>query len=166
MGTSSEQDDEQPGRGAGGLPSVGDITAWGAAITGEVARLPSTISRARRVVTVLPEHLDALIEALDRFSTLLDHSLGEVRDEVQGLGPRLDALQASIDALAGSLGTTTSGIDQAMPALSQAVVRLEERLEGMDSLLSELGGTVVGTINAGPGLRRIRDRSPKGTPAE
>jgi ABC-type transporter Mla subunit MlaD len=144
-----------------GLPSVGDLVRWSAALGGEVARLPSTAARARRVVAVLPEHLEELVDALDRFTHLLDRSLGEVRDEVRDVGGRIEALQASIDSLAASLGTTTTGIDAAMPALSDAVVRLEERLEGMDHLLGELGGTVVGTINAVPGLRRV---SRRGTP--
>ncbi|HRW38442.1 MAG: hypothetical protein KDB04_11810 [Acidimicrobiales bacterium] len=153
---------EGPGgaeRSSAGLPSIGDVVRWSTALSGEVVRLPATAAHARRVVAVLPEHLEALIDALDRFSTLLDASLGEVRDEVRDVGGRLDALQVSMDALASQLGTTTTGIDEAMPVLAGAVVRLEERLEGMDHLLGELGGTVVGTINAVPGLRRVASRS-------
>ncbi len=146
-----------------GLPSFRDVTRWGSALSGEVARLPGTLTRARHVVSVLPDHLEELVSALDRFTQLLDHSLGEVRDEVRDVGGRLEQLQTSIDKLAMQLGTTTEGIDQAMPTLSDAVLRLEQRLEGMDGLLGELGGTVVGTINAVPGLRRV---SRRGKPAE
>ncbi len=141
-----------------GLPSIGDLTRWGTALSGEVARLPTTVARARHVVAVLPEHLEELVSALDRFTALLDQSLGEVRDEVRDVGGRIETLQASIDGLASQLGTTTTGIDAAMPVVADAMVRLEERLERMDHLLGELGGTVVGTINAVPGLRRIGKR--------
>ena len=144
-----------------GVPGVRDVVRWGDGIAGEVARLPGTLVRARRVITVLPEHLEELIGALDRFTALLDRSLGEVRDEVRDVGGRLEHLQGSIDALATQLGTTTDGIDQAMPVLSDAVLRLETRLEGMEGLLGELGGTVVGTVNAVPGLRRLARRGPR-----
>jgi ABC-type transporter Mla subunit MlaD len=152
---------EQPSRhetNRSAVPSLADVARWSTALSGEVARLPATVARARRVVTVLPEHLTELISALDRFTSLLDRSLGEVRDEVRSVGGRLEALQSSIDQLAAQLGTTTAGIDEAMPTLSQAVLRLEERIAGMDALLGELGGTVVGAVNAVPGLRRASRR--------
>ncbi|MCB1031992.1 MAG: hypothetical protein KDA95_11675 [Acidimicrobiales bacterium] len=142
------------------IPSISDMLNWSASLTGEVMRLPATAAKARHVVAVLPEHLVELISALDRFTELLEGALGEVRDEVHDVGARLEVLQVSIDALAQQLKTTTSGIDEAMPVLSTAVVRLEDRLEGMDTLLNEFGGTVVGTINAVPGLRRIGKRTP------
>ncbi len=141
------------------LPGLSDVLRWSTALTGEVAHLPGTVRRARRVVSVLPEHLEMLIGALDRFSDVLDRSLVEVRDEVRDVGGRLEQLQESIDALAVQLGATTGGIDAAMPTLADAVLRLEHRLEGMDELLAELGDTVVGTIKAVPGLRRVNRRS-------
>jgi len=144
-----------------GFPSFGSVVGWGSALGGEVARLPTTVARARRVVAVLPEHLEELVAALDRFTALLDESLGEVRDEVRSVGGRLEELQSSIDSLAGELGSTRTGLDTALPLLSEVVVRLDERVERMDDLLAQVGGTVMGTFNAVPGLRRVTRRSPK-----
>ncbi len=126
-------------------------------------RLPATAAKAREVVVVLPDQLAELIAALDRFTDLLDASLGEVRDAVSDVGGRLDKLQVSIDGLAGELGTTAAGLDQALPLVSDVVVRLDERVERMDDLLTQVSGSVVGTINAVPGLRRVTRR---GKPSE
>jgi ABC-type transporter Mla subunit MlaD len=125
------------------------------ALTGEAMRLPGTAARAREVVVVLPEQLGELIDALDRFTELLDTSLGEVSD----VGGRLDKLQVSIDGLAGELSSTAAGLDHALPLVSDVVVRLDERVERLDDLVTQVSGSVVGTINAVPGLRRVARRS-------
>ncbi|WP_421119062.1 hypothetical protein ACE2AJ_17090 [Aquihabitans daechungensis] len=57
------------------------------------------------------------------------------------------------------LSTTASGLDQALPLVSDVVVRLDERVERMDDLLTQVSGSVVGTINAVPGLRRVTRRN-------
>ena len=151
-------DERSDGSGMG-LPTFSSVLGWGSALGGEVARLPTTVARARKVVAVLPDHLEELVEALDRFTKLLDQSLGEVRDEVSGVSGRLETLQASIDGLAGELGSTKVGLDTALPVLSEVVVRLDERVERMDDLLAQVSGSVVGTINAVPGLRRVTRRT-------
>ncbi|MGN6694077.1 MAG: hypothetical protein ACTHN0_07860 [Aquihabitans sp.] len=138
------------------MPS--DVLRWGMALTGEAMRLPRTAAKAREVVVVLPEQLAELIAALDRFTDLLDTSLGEVRDAVSDVGGRLDKLQVSIDGLAGELSSTAAGLDQALPLVSDVVVRLDERVERMDDPLTQVSGSVVGTINAVPGLRRVARR--------
>lgn len=148
----------------GGFAGIDGALRWSRGIGREVARLPGTLGQARVAVDVLPGQLVDLVGALDRFTVLLEASLGEVRDEVREVGGRLEGLQTSIDALAAQLGVTTQGIDQAMPTLADAVLRLEERLEGMDGLLGELGDTVVGTINAVPGLRRVSRRGSASAP--
>ncbi len=144
---------------APGVPSPTDVFRWGMALTGEAMRLPKTAAKAREVVVVLPEQLAELIGALDRFTELLDTSLGEVRDAVSDVGGRLDKLQTSIDGLAGELSSTAAGLDQALPLVSDVVVRLDERVERMDDLITQVGGSVVGTINAVPGLRRVTRRA-------
>ena len=140
------------------LPSLGDVTRWGSALVGEVVHLPTTVARAREVVVVLPEHLTALVSSIHRLTGLLETTVEEVRTEIVDVGGRLDALQVTIDKLAGELSGTREGIDQAIPVMSDTVVRLDDRLERMDVLLGELGGTVVGTINSVPGLRRMARR--------
>ena len=152
-------DDPGPGGTAAGVPSPSDVFRWGRALTGEAMRLPATAAKAREVVVVLPEQLAELIGALDRFTELLDASLGEVRDAVADVGGRLDKLQVSIDGLAGELSSTAAGLDQALPLVSDVVVRLDERVERMDDLLTQVSGSVVGTINAVPGLRRVTRRN-------
>lgn len=156
--TSAGDETDETGPGAAGVPSPTDVFRWGMALTGEAMRLPKTAAKAREVVVVLPEQLAELIAALDRFTELLDTSLGEVRDAVSDVGGRLDKLQTSIDGLAGELSTTAAGLDQALPLVSDVVVRLDERVERMDDLLTQVGGSVVGTINAVPGLRRVTRR--------
>jgi len=136
-----------------------DALRWGMALTGELMRLPVTVAKAREVVVVLPDQLAELIGALDRFTELLDTSLGEVRDAVTDVSGRLDKLQTSIDGLAGELSSTAAGLDRALPLVSDVVVRLDERVERMDDLVTQIGGSVVGTINAVPGLRRVARRS-------
>lgn len=148
---------------APGVPSPSEMFRWGMALTGEAMRLPKTAAKAREVVVVLPEQLAELIGALDRFTELLDTSLGEVRDAVSDVGGRLDKLQVSIDGLASELSTTASGLDQALPLVSDVVVRLDERVERMDDLLTQVSGSVVGTINAVPGLRRVTRRNKPAT---
>jgi ABC-type transporter Mla subunit MlaD len=69
----------------------------------------------------------------------------------------------SIDGLASELSTTASGLDQALPLVSDVVVRLDERVERMDDLLTQVSGSVVGTINAVPGLRRVTRRNKPAT---
>ncbi|WP_426571902.1 hypothetical protein [Aquihabitans sp. McL0605] len=155
--------DDDQAAGSMGLPSVTDLLGWGAVLGGEVARLPTTVANARRTVAVLPDQLAELIGALDRFTELLDTSLGEVRDAVSDVSGRLDLLQTSIDGLASELSSTASGLDQALPLVSDVVVRLDERVERMDDLLTQVSGSVVGTINAVPGLRRVTRR---GKPAD
>jgi len=145
--------------GSPGVPSPSDVFRWGMALTGEAMRLPGTAARAREVVVVLPEQLGELIDALDRFTELLDTSLGEVRDAVSDVGGRLDKLQVSIDGLAGELSSTAAGLDHALPLVSDVVVRLDERVERLDDLVTQVSGSVVGTINAVPGLRRVARRS-------
>lgn len=148
-------DEAVEGSGAAGAPMPSDVLRWGMALGGEVLRLPRTAAKAREVVVVLPDQLGELIAALDRFTELLDTSLGEVRDAVGG---RIDKLQVSIDGLAGELSSTAAGLDQALPLVSDVVVRLDERVERMDDLLTQVSGSVVGTINAVPGLRRVTRR--------
>src|SRR6478735_7783243 len=155
-------DDDRVGGAGMGLPSVTDLLGWGTVLGGEVVRLPSTVANARRAVAVLPDQLAELIGALDRFTELLDTSLGEVRDAVSDVSGRLDRLQTSIDGLAGELSTTAAGLDQALPLVSDVVVRLDERVERMDDLLTQVSGSVVGTLNAVPGLRRVTRRGAKG----
>jgi hypothetical protein len=152
----------EPTGTAPGVPLPSDVVRWGMALTGEVMRLPRTAAKAREVVVVLPDQLAELIAALDRFTELLDTSLGEVRDAVSDVGGRLDKLQLSIDGLAGELSSTAAGLDQALPLVSDVVVRLDERVERMDDLLTQVSGSVVGTINAVPGLRRVTRRGKAG----
>jgi hypothetical protein len=47
--------------------------------------------------------------------------------------------------------------------VSDVVVRLDERVERMDDLLTQVSGSVVGTINAVPGLRRVTRRNKPAT---
>ena len=66
----------------------------------------------------------------------------EVRDAVSDVGGRLDKLQTSIDGLAGELSSTAAGLDQALPLVSDVVVRLDERVERMDDLLTQVRAVV------------------------
>lgn len=141
------------------MTPLADVLRWTTALSNEVARLPGTIGRARRVVGVLPEHLEALLGALDGFTSRLDAGLGDVRAEIKEVGGRLVLLQESIDVLTEHMAHTTSEVDVALPALTGTVLRLEQRLVGMQEAVDELGGTVVGTISAVPVLRRATRRT-------
>ena len=76
------------------VPTPAAVARWGTALAGEVARLPVTLARARRLLVDLPEELDRLIVALQGVEAKLEHL-----DRLE----RLDHLDTTLTAALGSI---------------------------------------------------------------
>ena len=110
-------------------PSPDEIVRWVSRLTGEVARIPVTLYRARlliRELARLPEQIDELIAALERTSSTLDESLAPMGDNleelngiVSGVDGRLDSLGGSVTELTGTITNLIGSIPGARRALRQ-----------------------------------------------
>lgn len=110
-----------------------DVVRWWSRLGGEVATLPVTLGRARRLLVDLPDSIDGLTRELAATRGALDAILPELSQLVGGMDTRL----ANID-------------DQVMRTLGG----LDTRLDHLDSVVSELGQTVTGVLGSIPGFRR------------
>lgn len=110
-----------------------DVLRWWTRLGSEVATLPLTLAKARRLLVDLPDSIDGLTRELSATRGALDAILPELSQLVGGMDTRL----ANID-------------DQVVKTLGG----LDERLGHMDSVVSDLGSTVTGVLGSIPGFRR------------
>jgi hypothetical protein len=110
-----------------------EVVRWWARLAGEVASLPSTLGKARRLLVDLPESIDGLTQELHATRGALDMILPELSQLVGGMDERL----ANIDA-----------------EVAKALGGLDVRLGHMDTVVSDLGTTVTGVLGSIPGIRR------------
>ena len=110
-----------------------DLVKWWTRLGSEIATMPLTLAKARRLLVDLPESIDGLTRELSATRGALDAILPELSQLVGGLDDRL----ANID-------------DQVVKTLGG----LDDRLGHMDSVVSELGQTVTGVLGSIPGFRR------------
>lgn len=122
-----------------------DVLKWWSRLGAEVATMPVTLGKARRLLVDLPDSIDALTTELAATHRALDAILPELSQLVGGMDERL----ANID-------------DQVVKTLGG----LDERLGHMDSVVSELGQTVTGVLGSIPGFRRaVRTATAAGSTA-
>lgn len=106
---------------------------WWSRLAGEVATLPSTLAKARRLLVDLPDSIEGLTRELAATRGALDLILPELSQLVGGMDERL----ANIDT-----------------SVAEALGGLDDRLGHMDSVVSDLGHTLTGVLGSIPGLRR------------
>jgi hypothetical protein len=120
-----------------------EVLRWWTRLAGEVATLPSTLARARRLLVDLPDSIDGLTKELAATHGALDMILPELSKLVGGMDERL----ANIDN-----------------EVAKALGGLDDRLGHMDTVVSELGGTVTGVLGSIPGIRRAVRSAAAGPP--
>ena len=110
-----------------------DVLRWWSRLGAEVATLPATLAKARRLLVDLPDSIDGLTSELSATRGALDAILPELSQLVGGMDERL----ANIDA-----------------EVAKALGGLDQRLGHLDSVVSDLGHTVTGVLGSIPGFRR------------
>lgn len=104
------------------LPRPDEVLSWWLRVMGELGRAPFTVYRVRKLLTImaqLPDHLEALTNALDRTADTLEVQLDQV-------DARLQALQSSFDAVDGHLGH----VDDTVGELSKNITNLIGAIPG------------------------------------
>lgn len=125
------------------MPSPDQVLRWWGRLYGEVARLPVTLTTARRLIVDLPD-------SIDRLTATLDATRGS-----------LDAILPELSQLVGGMDTRLAHIDD---SVAQALTDLDHRLGHMDGIVTELGGTLTGVLGSIPGLRRAVRSAPTTAP--
>lgn len=115
------------------------VLRWNARLYGEVARLPVTLGKARRLLVDLPD-------SIERLTATLDATRGS-----------LDAILPELSQLVGGMDTRLASIDD---GVAKALTDLDGRLGHLDDVVSELGGTVTGVLGSIPGVRRALRPTP------
>jgi len=112
------------------------LVQWPLKLAQEVVLAPWTIGSLRRALTELPDKIDGLSDALDRTTT-------ELEGTVNGLAADLTAFKDSLDDM--------------LPTLSALVTGMDTRVEHLESMMDDLGSSVVTVLNVIPGVaKRIR----------
>ena len=110
------------------------VVRWIRVLAEEAGRAPATLRSARLVLMELarlPAQLDSLVATLDRTNATIDRSLGD--------------LSSLIGELHGNLSSFTAAT--------------ADRMDHLDTVVSELTGALTSIIGAIPGARRALGRT-------
>ena len=140
------------------------LSRWGRSIIDEISGLPAALGGARSTLTRLPEHLEALVGALQQTTAALERALPELARALAAVNERMDHVDRLASDLAVELTRTVANLERILPEVSGAVGAIDARLKNLDTTISELGQIVFGLIDAIPGARRMLRRT--GPPAE
>lgn len=106
-----------------GIPRPEELVEWWLRLLGEVARAPFTVYRARKLVdalTDLPLRIEALTEALDRTTGMLEVSLGGMEDRLGELQATFAGVDSRIENLEATVGELTGNITNLIGAIPGA----------------------------------------------
>jgi ABC-type transporter Mla subunit MlaD len=72
--------------------------------------------------------------------------VGRLPDVLNGVRVALARLPVQVESLVGALEQTTAALERALPELTRAIAAMEERVEHVDRLASDLAGDLARTV--------------------
>jgi ABC-type transporter Mla subunit MlaD len=123
------------------------IARWPAKVAEEILLAPWTIRQVRTSLTELPVRLDALTATLGDTIGALDALLPTLDERIGGLATDLTAFRSTLEKL--------------LPELSTLVGSMDDRVEHVEHMVTDLGEALLNLMGSIPGVRRaVRDVRP------